>query len=45
MVLETPVSKPADVFDAFAAERKAGRKFISMLIRRKGVPHWTTLPL
>jgi serine protease Do len=44
-VLDRPVSSPADVFTAFDAERKAGKKFVSMLIRRSGVPHWTTLPL
>jgi serine protease Do len=45
MVLDAPVTQPGEVFGAFAQARKAGRKFVSLLIRRDGVPHWTTLPL
>jgi serine protease Do len=44
-VLLQPVAKPEEVFAAFEAERRAGKKFVSMLIRRNSIPHWTTLPL
>jgi S1-C subfamily serine protease len=44
-VLEEDVSQPAQVFADLRKAREAGRKNISMLIRRAGKAQWTTLPL
>jgi serine protease Do len=44
-VLEDDVSQPAQVFADFDKARAAGRKNVSMLIRRAGKAQWTTLPL
>jgi serine protease Do len=44
-VLDRDVSRADQVLAAFDAARAQGQRFVSLLIRRKGIAHWTTLPL
>jgi serine protease Do len=44
-VMDQEISQPEQIFGAFARARADGRKFVSLLVRRNGGAHWTTLPL